>query len=492
MKYVSTRSRGYAVSSAEAIRIGLAPDGGLYMPDAFPKIDGKFLKEISALPYSDRAARIMHLFLSDSYSLDEIAEDCSAAYSETSFPGGPAPVKKTGSLNILELWHGPTSAFKDMALQVMPRLFVRAVRKTGDGRRALILVATSGDTGKAALEGYRDVEGVEIAVYYPVDGVSEIQKLQMATQTGSNVRVRSVRGNFDDAQTGVKKIFSDPSIAETLDRRGYFLSSANSINWGRLVPQICYYFSAYCDLINDGTLKNGETLDVTVPTGNFGNILAAYIAKKCGLPLGRLICASNSNRVLTDFFSTGKYDKNRRFILTSSPSMDILVSSNLERLLYVAAGHKKTAEYMSRLSSEGRYVVDSDVHDALCRDFNGECRSEQEVFGTIRTAYEKYGYLLDTHTAVAYGCAEKYALRTSMPMLVISTASPFKFSPSVLSALGKSPCNEEEAAEKLSECTGVEIPYPLRGLTGRPVIFPPEDSIAPAEMPDDVLSNLRY
>ena len=275
MKYISTRGTGKAVSSAEAIRTGLAGDGGLYMPDSFPKTDAAFLKEIAGMDYADRAARIMHLFLSDSYSLEELTEDCRGAYSENAFPGGPAPVRKVGNLNVLELWHGPTAAFKDMALQIMPRLFVRAIRKTGDKRRALILVATSGDTGKAALEGYRDVDGVEIVVYYPVNGVSGIQKLQMATQTGSNVRVRSVRGNFDDAQTGVKKIFSDPSVAEELDKRGYFLSSANSINWGRLVPQVCYYFSAYCDLMNDGTVKPGETLDVTVPTGNFGNILAA-------------------------------------------------------------------------------------------------------------------------------------------------------------------------------------------------------------------------
>ena len=313
------------------------------------------------MTYPERAAKILSMYLSD-YSYDELLDDCKAAYCEESFPGGAAPlVKVTDSIYSLELWHGPTAAFKDMALQIMPRLLSRALVKTGEDNTALILVATSGDTGKAALEGYKDIDRIKIMVFYPVDGVSKVQKLQMATQTGNNVNVCAIRGNFDDAQTGVKKIFSDSEAAKKLLDNSYILSSANSINWGRLAPQIVYYVSAYCDLLNEKAIEYGETVNVCVPTGNFGNIFAAYLAKLMGLPLAKLVCASNANNVLTDFLESGTYDRNRDFHLTMSPSMDILISSNLERLLCFASSEEKTAGYMAELSKNGKYTVDADT-----------------------------------------------------------------------------------------------------------------------------------
>ncbi|MBR6427237.1 MAG: threonine synthase [Clostridia bacterium] len=489
MKYISTRGNSPAVSSAEAIRSGLAPDGGLYMPDSIPTLSEEDLKCLCSMGYPERAACIMHRFLSDSFSASELLSDCRGAYSVQSFPGGPAPVVPAGdTLRVLELWHGPTAAFKDMALQIMPRLFVGALRKTGDVRRALILVATSGDTGKAALEGYRDVEGVEIAVFYPVDGVSTVQKLQMATQTGENVHVRAVEGNFDDAQTGVKKIFSDPAIASELNKRDCFLSSANSINWGRLVPQICYYISAYCDLAGSGDITVGETVDIAVPTGNFGNILAAFIAKKMGLPIGKLLCASNVNNVLTDFFSTGVYDRNRDFRLTVSPSMDILISSNLERLLYLVCGTRKTALYMEKLKNEGRYTVDKEDLDALRADFDADYCDEEGTLEEIRHMYTDFKYLCDTHTAVALKCAERRKTPSGRRIIVASTASAYKFSPAVLQAITGEKCDGLKAIERLHEITGTEIPAPLSGIAERQIRFDPHDSILPSDMPFDVMN----
>ena len=336
MQYKSTRTKnGALVSAAEAIKTGLAPDGGLFMPESIPALSLGELAELIECSYAERATYVFAKCLTD-YSIQEIHEDTCAAYSEERFPGGAAPLHDIdGKIVSLELWHGPTCAFKDMALQIMPRLLSRALRKTGESREALILVATSGDTGKAALEGYRDVEQIKIKVFYPVDGVSRVQKLQMQTQEGKNVDVSAIIGNFDDAQTGVKKIFGDAAIAKELDANGVFLSSANSINWGRLAPQIAYYVSAYCDMVKMGKIVLGDKVDVCVPTGNFGNIFAAYIAKEMGLPLEKLICASNKNNVLTDFLASGTYDRNRHFYTTTSPSMDILISSNLERLLYL-------------------------------------------------------------------------------------------------------------------------------------------------------------
>ncbi len=496
MKYISTRGKSAPRSSAEAIKKGLAEDGGLYFPDEMPLLTDEELKALCEEGYAVRAAKIMYKFLSDEYTYEELLAECEGAYREESFPGGAAPVTKLGdTLRVLELWHGPTAAFKDMALQIMPRLFVRAVKKTGDERKALILVATSGDTGKAALEGYRDVEGVGISVFYPVNGVSRVQKLQMATQEGKNVEVHSVVGNFDDAQNGVKKIFGDAEMAEKLNEKGIFLSSANSINWGRLVPQVVYYVSAYCDLVKMGDITLGEEINVCVPTGNFGNILAAYIAKNMGLPIHSFVCASNQNNVLTDFFETGTYDRNRSFYTTTSPSMDILISSNLERLLYLTCGAEQTAAYMDELKATGRYTVSETVKRQLDHDFTGGSCDEEKTAEEIRRIHETYGYLCDTHTAVGLYCAEQYVSKVdgNRKMLVASTASPYKFAPAVLKALtGEVPENELDAMSMLESKTGVAIPKPLAGIADRTVRFDPDDAIAAEAMPDSVLAYQRF
>ncbi|MBQ9116498.1 MAG: threonine synthase [Clostridia bacterium] len=476
MNYISTRGNGGKVTAAGAIKQGLAGDGGLFMPESIPTLADGELSELSSLSYPERAAKILSKFLTD-YTYEELLSDCTEAYGEARFPGGAAPLSAIGNqLRILELWHGPTAAFKDMALQIMPRLFVRALRKTEEKRTALILVATSGDTGKAAPEGYRDVDGVQMAVFYPVDGVSRVQKLQMATQEGNNVDVFAVRGNFDDAQNGVKKIFSDPEMAKALDEKGYFFSSANSINWGRLVPQIVYYVSAYCDLLSDGDIEAGEKVDICVPTGNFGNIFAAYIAKQMGLPVGKFICASNSNNVLTDFLRTGTYDRNRAFHTTMSPSMDILISSNLERLLYLVCGCEETAKYMKELAENGKYTVSAEVQAKIASDFCGYYCDEAETAATIKKIYDGCNYLSDTHSAVAINCAEKYladnAETAARRVIVASTASPYKFASSVYTALTEKEAPEGTAAlNALTELTSVEITAPLAGLDKKTVRF---------------------
>ncbi len=490
MKYTSTRQASLdTVSSADAIKRGLAPDGGLYMPTWLPTLT---LSEVEALMESDYAARAAYIlgkFLTD-YSHEELMSDCTAAYAEERFPGGAAPVVKVeDGLYTLELWHGPTAAFKDMALQIMPRLLSRALVKTGETRTAMILVATSGDTGKAALEGYRDVPQIKIQVFYPVDGVSRVQKLQMMTQKGDNVSVRAIRGNFDDAQSGVKRIFADEEVRAQLNDRGVFLSSANSINWGRLAPQIVYYVSAYCDMVKSGALTMGETLDVCVPTGNFGNIFAAYIAKCMGLPLGRLICASNTNNVLTEFLTTGVYDRNRKFYATMSPSMDILISSNLERLLYLIVGHEKTTAYMKQLNETGRYQITAEELSRIQETFIGYYTDEAGTAEVIRDIYTRDGYLCDTHTAVAIGAAKQYRNEVggSAQLLVASTASPYKFAYDVYAAAcGKNADDELVALDALTEATGVAIPAPLSGLAAREVRF--REEIEVADMVREVLA----
>jgi len=475
MKYISTRgAHQKGVSSAYAIKTGLASDGGLFMPATIPEISLEYIKELSALPYEERAAKILSLFLSD-YSYDELLDDCKAAYSLEKFVPSPAPITRlSGGKHMLELWHGPTCAFKDMALQLMPRLFVRALKKCGEEREALILVATSGDTGKAALEGYKDVKGTKIQVFYPIDGVSRVQKLQMQTQEGTNLSVMGIKGNFDDAQTGVKNIFSDTCIAEKLNRGGVFLSSANSINWGRLVPQIVYYISAYCDMYKGGDISLGECIDVCVPTGNFGNIFACYIAKKMGLPVGKLVCASNKNNILTDFLRSGVYDRNRSFFTTMSPSMDILISSNLERLLYLLFGSEKCAEYMRKLSAEGRYKLTNDELTTLKESFAGYFADEQNCADTVKHTYEKENRLIDTHTAVAVSSAEQYMNenKAKSKMLVVSTASPYKFAGDVLYSLtGSKPDDDLDAPYQLNSLTHVEIPLPLKNTLGKTPVF---------------------
>ena len=475
MNYQSTRGKsGESLPSAQIIKQGLALDGGLFIPDTVPSLSQGEINALCALSYPERAATVLSKFLTD-YTYDELLADCEKAYSDSSFPGGAAPVVKAkDGIYSLELWHGPTAAFKDMALQIMPRLLSRALTKTGEQRTALILVATSGDTGKAALEGYKDVDGIKIMVFYPVDGVSRVQKMQMATQTGSNVNVTAIYGNFDDAQTGVKVIFSDNEAKAYLDEKGYFFSSANSINWGRLAPQIVYYVSAYCDLLTRGEIAMGDNINVCVPTGNFGNIFAAYLAKLMGLPLGKLVCASNQNNILTDFLNTGRYDRNRDFHCTMSPSMDILISSNLERLLALTAGKQKTAEYMASLSKNGCYEIDSDVKASIDESFCGYFADEQATAQTINKYFTEYGYLADTHTAVALCAAEQYINESGdkTPMVVASTASPYKFAADVCVSLGlERPDNDLDALDMLADYTKTEITYPLRGIAERAVRF---------------------
>ena len=475
MLYQSTRdTNAKKITGSMAIKQGLANDGGLFVPESIPSLSGDEIISLCKDSYPVRAAKILAKFLSD-YTYEELLADCEKAYSEKSFEGGCAPLARVrDGLYSLELWHGPTSAFKDMALQIMPRLLSRALVKNDEKRTALILVATSGDTGKAALEGYKDVDGVKIMVYYPVDGVSRVQKLQMATQDGSNVNVCAIRGNFDDAQNGVKAIFGNDDAAKKLDDEGVFLSSANSINWGRLAPQIVYYISAYCDLLADGKIKLGDKVNYCVPTGNFGNIFAAYLAKLMGLPVGKLICASNTNNVLTDFLRTGEYNRNRKFHLTMSPSMDILISSNLERLLYFTAGSALTAEYMTSLKETGAYKISSALLEKINETFIGYYADENETAATIKETFEKNGYLADTHTSVALCCADKYVKESgdSTPMVVASTASPYKFAADVLKSLsGEKPSDDLEALDMLSRLTGTEITRPLRGLADRKVNF---------------------
>lgn len=473
MKYVSTRgSVKEGVSSAYAIKTGLASDGGLFMPETIPQLSENELSELMGKSYHERAAKILSKFLTD-YTYEELLEDAKGAYSESKFGKSAAPVTKLDeNMYMLELWHGPTCAFKDMALQIMPRLFTRALRKCGEEKTALILVATSGDTGKAALEGYRDIPGTKIKVFYPVSGVSRVQKLQMQTQEGENVSVSGIVGNFDDAQNGVKKIFGDKETAQKLGDAGVFLSSANSINWGRLVPQIVYYVSAYCDMVNCGAIKAGDSIDVCVPTGNFGNIFAAYIAKLMGLPINTLICASNVNNILTDFLRTGVYDRNRSFHTTISPSMDILISSNLERLLYVTLGCEKTAEYMKKLANNGKYELSEDELALINKHFVGYYTNEDETKSTVGQVFKNKNCLIDTHTAVAIHAAESYAhdYKAERKILAVSTASPYKFASDVfLSVCGKEPQNELSALTELCELTGVEIPAPLRGLGNKEI-----------------------
>ncbi len=488
MKFQSTRDENAAkFSAAQVIKQGLAADGGLFVPEEIPALTAEEIAALCKVDYPTRAAKILGKFLTD-YTEEELLADCRAAYAPTSFVGGAAPlVSLDDTVYSMELWHGPTAAFKDMALQIMPRLLSRALVKTGEERTALILVATSGDTGKAALEGYKDIERIKIAVFYPENGVSRVQKLQMQTQTGDNVYVCAINGNFDDAQTGVKKIFSDKEAADYLNEKGVFLSSANSINWGRLAPQIVYYVSAYCDLLNAGRIQMGDKMNVTVPTGNFGNIFAAYLAKLMGLPIDQLICASNKNNILTDFLATGTYDRNRAFHLTMSPSMDILISSNLERLLYLTAGAKRTAAYMASLNKTGAYTVDADVKAAIDASFKGYFADEEKTAATIRETMERHNYLADTHTAVALSAAKEYIAATGdkTPMVVASTASPYKFAADVYASLyGEQPADALAALDTLSEKTATEIPYPLRGIGERTVRF--TDVVASDKMWDAV------
>ena len=461
MKFFSTRDHDRIVTASQAIAQGLSDEGGLFVPESFPQVD---VRALCQLDYPALAVAVVSEYLTD-YSKDFLTEATRTTYGEAfgGKAGYLAPVE--GDTYALELWHGPTCAFKDYALQLMPKLLVEAKKNLSRTEKTLILVATSGDTGKAALDGYHDIPGVEIAVFYPTGGTSEIQRLQMATQEGANVAVYAVRGNFDDAQTGVKRVFGDKAIAAKLAERNIRLSSANSINWGRLVPQIVYYFAAYTQLLKAGKITFGDEVDFCVPTGNFGDILAGYYAKQMGLPVGRLVCASNQNNVLTDFLSTGTYTAKREFYKTTSPSMDILVSSNLERLLYhVTGSDAEVAGLMKSLNETGSYTVRAETLAAIRESFDCGWSSEEQVAGEIRARYEKDGYLCDTHTAVAFHVAAQKK-RDSVPMVVLSTASPFKFPRSVLEALGHTaPENDFEAMQALEEATGRTAPASLAAL----------------------------
>lgn len=479
LNYQSTRDRRVGVSAAQAIAQGICGNGGLFVPEAFPKITRAELSDMVKMDYRTRAARVMGEFLTD-FTAEEIGECTALAYAERKFSGErPAPVVTLhDGVSFLELWHGPTCAFKDMALQILPQLLTRSLKKIRSGREALILVATSGDTGKAALEGFRDVEGTRILVFYPQDGVSAMQERQMRTQEGANVSVVAVQGNFDDAQTGVKKIFGDTEIREKIAENGLMFSSANSINWGRLLPQIVYYFSAWCDLAAAGTIAPDEEIDFCVPTGNFGNILAAYYAKKMGLPIHRLICASNANNVLTEFLTTGVYDRNRKFYSTISPSMDILVSSNLERLLYDVTGKddEKVCAWMKQLSETGRYQVDGVTLERIQNLFSAGFCDDKETKEEIRRVYSAEHYLCDPHTAVAARVCRKYRETGSCAAhaVVVSTASPYKFASEVLDAVSpdaKAGGDMFRSVRMLSETTGTPVPEPIAALETKPVRF---------------------
>ena len=475
MKFQSTRSDGkIKYSSAQVIKQGLAEDGGLFVPETIPQLSLNDINSFCSLSYPELSATILSKFLTD-YSYDELLEDSINAYSNDRFDKNACSlVKVDENTYSLELWHGPTCAFKDMALQIMPRLLKRALYKTNEDKTALVLVATSGDTGKAALEGYKNIDNIKIVVFYPENGVSRIQKLQMITQEGNNVAVCAVDGNFDDIQTNVKNIFSDPIVTEKLKENGYFFSSANSINFGRLSPQIVYYIYSYCQMIKQGEISVGDAINVCVPTGNFGNILAAYISKLMGLPINKLICASNSNNILTDFLNTGRYDRNRNFHLTISPSMDILISSNLERLLYMIAGPQKTTEWMHSLSKNGFYEIDSDTLKAIKKSFYGYYADERKTLKTINSYFNNHNYLMDTHTAVAFSSLNDYRLETNdkTKTIVASTASPYKFAKDVCIALSQNETQDDlEVLNKLAETTSTSIPKPLLDLDKKNINF---------------------
>ena len=476
MNYISTRGGADCLSAAGAIKQGLAHDGGLFMPEFLPDLESQDIAELCEISYPERAAYILSRFLTD-YSWEELLEDCASAYSPERFVGGAAPIYKlSDNIFSLELWHGPTCAFKDMALQLLPHLLTISARKAAPGRTMVILTATSGDTGKAALDGFADVPGTKIIVFYPQNGVSAMQKLQMVTQKGGNVAVCAIEGNFDDAQNGVKKIFADREMKEYLNAHNMEFSSANSINFGRLVPQIVYYVSAYCDLIRQGKLRKGEVFNVAVPTGNFGNILAAVYAREMGIPIARLICASNRNNILTDFIRTGVYDRNRPFYTTTSPSMDILISSNLERMLSLLYGGDTSAVagLMEELARNGRYSISDAAREKLQSEFFGGFCDDAGTAATIGEFYRKYHYLCDPHTAVALNVYEQYRRETgdATPCVLASTASPFKFAAAVLPAIqpGELPADEFGMVAKLSEVTGVPVPKPLAGLKDLPVL----------------------
>ena len=465
--YKSTRNSEKTVTASEAILKGLADDGGLFVPEYIPKLDVT-MDELKSMTYQETAYAVMKQFLTD-FTEEELKHCINSAYDSKFDTEVIAPLVKVEDTYHLELFHGATIAFKDMALSILPHLLTTAAKKNHVTKDIVILTATSGDTGKAALAGFADVPGTKIIVFYPKGGVSRVQELQMVTQKGENTSVVAIHGNFDNAQSGVKALFEDKELEKELSDAGYQFSSANSINIGRLVPQVVYYVYAYAKLLENEEITSGEEINVTVPTGNFGNILAAYYAKQMGVPIAKLICASNENKVLYDFFQTGVYDKNREFILTSSPSMDILISSNLERLIYTVAGQdaKKNSELMAQLKEKGSYEITPEMKECLS-DFEGGFATEEETKETIRTTYEKTGYVMDTHTAVAvYVCAQ-YRKNSGdhKKCLVASTASPYKFIHSVMSAIDEkyADVDEFELIDELSRISGTTVPKAIEEI----------------------------
>lgn len=471
--YSSTRSKDNKVKASQAILKGLSEDGGLFVPDHIPALD-KSLKELAGMKYQEVAYEVMKLFLTD-FTEEELKDCIRKAYDEKFDTEVIAPIVEAQGAYFLELFHGATIAFKDMALSILPHLLLTSARKNQIKNEIVILTATSGDTGKAALAGFANVEGTRIIVFYPKNGVSPIQEKQMVTQKGANTLVVGIHGNFDDAQTGVKKIFSDKALETEMAGKGFQFSSANSINIGRLVPQICYYVYAYARLLAEGKIEEGEKINVVVPTGNFGNILAAFYAKNMGLPIGRLICASNENKVLFDFFKTGVYDRNREFVLTSSPSMDILISSNLERLIYRIAGNDadKNKALMAALSGKGIYEIDEEMKAGLA-DFYGNFADESETAAIIKKIYENCGYVIDTHTAVAAAVYEKYKAETNdhAKTVIASTASPFKFTRSVMNAIDEKydKMTDFELVDELSRIANVKVPQAIEDIRTAPVV----------------------
>lgn len=477
MQYYSTRDMSCRVSAAEAILRGIAPDGGLFVPESFPQFSQQDISDMLHMTYPQLAAEVLSRWLTD-YTKEELEGFCGEAYSAQRFESdNTAPLHMlSDSTAVLELFHGPTCAFKDFALQMLPRLLTAAARKCGENKKTAILVATSGDTGKAALMGFADVPGTCIGVFYPDGGTSDIQRLQMVTQSGENVAVFAVKGNFDDAQTGVKKIFGDADIARQLAEKGVRLSSANSINWGRLAPQIVYYFWAYVQLVRNNTVKMGDKINFCVPTGNFGNILAGFFAKKSGLPVGSLICASNSNNVLSDFLQTGVYDKNRPFMRTASPSMDILISSNLERLLFLLAGRSdaQCRAWMEQLRQSGRYDAGQLLSALHEEEFFGGWADDAQTAEEIARVFRETGYLCDTHTAVAVRVQRLHREKADdgRCTVVLSTASPFKFAPDILKALGQpAEGSEFDMLRRLSDVCGQSVPASLAQLETAKVRF---------------------
>lgn len=491
MEFYSTRGEG-PVSGARAIVNGIAKDGGLYVPAEFPFIAREELEDLVGLDYYERAAYIIHKYL-DEFSYEELKEYTEKAYSR--FDEYPAPLTKVDEgTYIMELWHGPTYAFKDIALTLLPYLLTGSKKKEGDDKKTLILVATSGDTGKAALEGFKDVENTEIVVLYPSDGVSEMQKKQMTTTEGHNTHVIGIKGNFDDAQNAVKRIFASKEMNEKFAKAGYELSSANSINFGRLVPQIVYYFSAYLDLLSEGEIEPEEQINFVVPSGNFGNILAGYYAKRMGLPIKQLIVASNENNVLTEFFETGLYNARRKFHKTISPSMDILVSSNLERLVYEMLNREsdKVVSLMEELKKDGEYSVDEDTLYDVAPEFIGYWSSEEETKNVIGNVFDEYGYLLDPHTAVAVSAFFKFMndAYDEASAVILSTANPYKFPQSVLEAVSEQKETDAfKAIKKLEMLTGTEIPEGIAELKNKPVLH--DKVVEIKDIEDAVLSAIN-